>query len=85
MRQNTPHPRELKAKAHKLFGKGSSHGQTSLEESDQHADGLVNSTSNELGKQLKHHSMFLSAMYIFNIMQEYESYNYRYLKNDAAT
>ena len=22
MRQNTPHPRELKAKAHKLFGKG---------------------------------------------------------------
>lgn len=22
MRQNTPHPKELKAKAHKLFGKG---------------------------------------------------------------
>lgn len=22
VRQNTPHPRELKAKAHKLFGKG---------------------------------------------------------------
>lgn len=30
MRQNTPHPRELKAKAHKLFSKG----QNSLEESD---------------------------------------------------
>ncbi|KRT85527.1 hypothetical protein AMK59_826, partial [Oryctes borbonicus] len=30
VRQNTPHPKELKAKAHKLFAKG----QTSLEESD---------------------------------------------------
>lgn len=30
VRQNTPHPRELKAKAHKLFSKG----QNSLEESD---------------------------------------------------
>lgn len=29
MRQNTPHPRELKAKAHKLFSKG----QNSLEDS----------------------------------------------------
>ncbi|KAL1505724.1 hypothetical protein ABEB36_005223 [Hypothenemus hampei] len=39
VRQNTPHPRELKAKAHKLFGKGSnSQGQTSLENYDQHID-----------------------------------------------
>lgn len=30
VRQNTPHPRELKAKAHKLFSKG----QNSLEDSD---------------------------------------------------
>lgn len=30
VRQNTPHPRELKAKAHKLFTKG----QNSLEDSD---------------------------------------------------
>lgn len=35
VRQNTPHPRELKAKAHKLFARG----QTSLEEGDlQQAD-----------------------------------------------
>jgi protein scribble len=30
VRQNTPHPRELKAKAHKLFGKGKD-GRTSLD------------------------------------------------------
>ncbi|XP_074033144.1 scribble planar cell polarity protein isoform X2 [Leptinotarsa decemlineata] len=34
VRQNTPHPRELKAKAHKLFGRG----QNSLEESEQHSN-----------------------------------------------
>ncbi|XP_057652669.1 protein lap4-like isoform X21 [Diorhabda carinulata] len=34
VRHNTPHPRELKAKAHKLFGKG----QNSLEESDQQSN-----------------------------------------------
>lgn len=32
MRQNTPHPKELKAKAHKLFSKGGPN--SSLEESD---------------------------------------------------
>lgn len=32
MRQNTPHPKELKAKAHKLFAKGSKQG--SLEDSE---------------------------------------------------
>lgn len=32
MRQNTPHPKELKAKAHKLFSKGGQN--SSLEESD---------------------------------------------------
>lgn len=32
VRQNTPHPKELKAKAHKLFAKGSK--QSSMEESD---------------------------------------------------
>ncbi|XP_044262612.1 protein lap4-like isoform X3 [Tribolium madens] len=37
VRQNTPHPRELKAKAHKLFSKG----QNSLEDSDLHADQVV--------------------------------------------
>ncbi|KAJ8977706.1 hypothetical protein NQ317_005439 [Molorchus minor] len=37
VRQNTPHPRELKAKAHKLFGKG----HNSMEESDQ----LLNDSS----------------------------------------
>lgn len=31
VRQNTPHPRELKAKAHKLFARG----QTSLEDSSE--------------------------------------------------
>ncbi|KAK9730448.1 PDZ domain [Popillia japonica] len=37
VRQNTPHPRELKAKAHKLFARG----QTSLEEGDlQQADAV---------------------------------------------
>lgn len=38
MRQNTPHPKELKAKAHKLFAKG----QNSLEDSSD-----VNTTANE--------------------------------------
>ncbi|XP_023312117.1 protein lap4 [Anoplophora glabripennis] len=33
VRQNTPHPKELKAKAHKLFGKG----QNSMDESDHQA------------------------------------------------
>ncbi|CAG9769323.1 unnamed protein product [Ceutorhynchus assimilis] len=47
VRQNTPHPRELKAKAHKLFGKGGSHGQTSFEDSDNHPDGFVNAIPNE--------------------------------------
>lgn len=32
VRQNTPHPKELKAKAHKLFAKGSKQG--SMEDSD---------------------------------------------------
>lgn len=33
MRQNTPHPKELKAKAHKLFAKGSK--QSSMEETSE--------------------------------------------------
>ncbi|XP_068911978.1 protein lap4 isoform X7 [Tenebrio molitor] len=37
VRQNTPHPRELKAKAHKLFSKG----QNSLEDSDLHSESVV--------------------------------------------
>ena len=37
VRQNTPHPRDLKAKAHKLF----SRGQNSLEESDLQVDFAV--------------------------------------------
>lgn len=37
MRQNTPHPRELKAKAHKLFGKG----QNSIEEHETHQEPIV--------------------------------------------
>ncbi|EEZ97547.2 hypothetical protein TcasGA2_TC011397 [Tribolium castaneum] len=37
VRQNTPHPRELKAKAHKLFSKG----QNSLEDSDLHTGQVV--------------------------------------------
>ncbi|KAJ3641605.1 hypothetical protein Zmor_028105 [Zophobas morio] len=37
VRQNTPHPKELKAKAHKLFSKG----QNSLEDSDLQSESLV--------------------------------------------
>jgi hypothetical protein len=37
VRQNTPHPRELKAKAHNLFSKG----QNSLEDSDLHSESVV--------------------------------------------
>ncbi|XP_060523791.1 protein lap4 isoform X3 [Cylas formicarius] len=50
VRQNTPHPRELKAKAHKLFGKaspGSGCVQNSIEESDTNTlqrDGSINAT-----------------------------------------
>ncbi|XP_076251177.1 scribble planar cell polarity protein isoform X14 [Rhynchophorus ferrugineus] len=49
VRQNTPHPRELKAKAHKLFGKSSNAVQGSMEDSDSHQnDGPVNVTSNSI-------------------------------------
>ncbi|XP_066150639.1 protein lap4 isoform X2 [Euwallacea fornicatus] len=47
VRQNTPHPRELKAKAHKLFGKGSSHGQSSLEEFSHRPDFVDNNMSHD--------------------------------------
>ncbi|CAB3367351.1 Hypothetical predicted protein [Cloeon dipterum] len=35
VRQNTPHPRELKAKAHKLFGKGGKDGRSSMDSQGQ--------------------------------------------------
>ncbi|XP_066248710.1 protein lap4 [Euwallacea similis] len=47
VRQNTPHPRELKAKAHKLFGKGSSHGQSSLEEFGHRPDFVDNNMTHD--------------------------------------
>lgn len=34
MRQNTPHPKELKAKAHKLWAKNTSNRQGSMDESE---------------------------------------------------
>lgn len=52
VRQNTPHPRELKAKYTKFAGKGNSHGNSSFEDSDHHPDGTVNPISNDLGEQL---------------------------------
>lgn len=44
VRQNTPHPRELKAKAHKLFSKG----QNSLEESDLQPEQVVEAINQNL-------------------------------------
>ncbi|KAH1020683.1 hypothetical protein HUJ04_010298 [Dendroctonus ponderosae] len=48
VRQNTPHPRELKAKYTKFAGKGNSHGNSSFEDSDHHPDGIANPVLNDL-------------------------------------
>ncbi|XP_030757853.1 protein lap4 isoform X4 [Sitophilus oryzae] len=46
VRQNTPHPRELKAKAHKLFGKS---GNVAQEDSDSHQhDSIISVTTNSI-------------------------------------
>lgn len=42
MRQNTPHPKELKAKAHKLFAKGTSKQGSMDETSEQEKSHAVN-------------------------------------------
>uniref|UniRef100_A0A6P7G1C0 Leucine-rich repeat-containing protein 1-like n=1 Tax=Diabrotica virgifera virgifera TaxID=50390 RepID=A0A6P7G1C0_DIAVI len=49
VRHNTPHPKELKAKAHKLFGKG----QNSLEESEQHSNDNSANTPEALNLHVK--------------------------------
>lgn len=47
VRQNTPHPRELKAKAHKLFTKG----QNSLEDSDLQSEPVVEAVNQNIQQQ----------------------------------
>lgn len=47
VRQNTPHPRELKAKAHKLFSKG----QNSLEDSDLQTEPAVEAINQHVKQQ----------------------------------
>lgn len=47
VRQNTPHPRELKAKAHKLFSKG----QNSLEDSDLQTEPVVEAVNQNIQQQ----------------------------------
>ncbi|CAH1173628.1 unnamed protein product [Phaedon cochleariae] len=52
VRHNTPHPRELKAKAHKLFGKG----QNSIEESEHQSNNISQPSPVEAVNQHVRHS-----------------------------
>lgn len=53
VRQNTPHPKELKAKAHKLFAKG----QSSLEDSnEQSSEPVVEAVNQVLATPEREHN-----------------------------